>query len=234
MSQVTGEDARRIREKYGDLLDKIEGEREPLSGQQCLDMLPPGAPRSSSIFTTGFYFNGRGVKYRTGFWSAVISYNALLIDLFLKVLVTSIIFGILAMYEKYEIPDIIFIVCLFAIGYTDSMVNLFNYTLFTNIEIDLNNRFLKTGHLIISKIPFKVIEEICIHKRRRGLRGGMIGTNIYLSSMHTNGIIVRFATFHRWEERHVKIISDSLMCLIRKEIHTKYISDEEENSNVKR
>ncbi|MDR2180859.1 MAG: hypothetical protein LBP21_11175 [Synergistaceae bacterium] len=53
MSPVTEEDVRRIREKYGDLLDEIEEEREPLSGEQCLDLLPSEAPRSGNIFTSG-------------------------------------------------------------------------------------------------------------------------------------------------------------------------------------
>jgi hypothetical protein len=98
MSPVTEEDVRRIREKYGDLLDKIEEEREPLSGKQCLDLLPPEAPRSGSIFTSGFYFNGRGIKYRTALGIALIPYRGLLLNM-LNLILAKFLLGAFALHN---------------------------------------------------------------------------------------------------------------------------------------
>ena len=56
------DELRRIKEKYGDLLDDTEEKTVILTGEQCLALLPADAPISHSIFEAGFYFNGRGVK----------------------------------------------------------------------------------------------------------------------------------------------------------------------------
>jgi hypothetical protein len=193
-------------------------------------MPPPEAPSSGSIFSSGFYSNGRAIKFRTGLCSALISYNAIFIDLFLKVLTSSVIFGSVLMniYKGSRIGYIFFLACLFAIGFTDTISNLLNYTLFPSMEININSEFVRKGHLFVWKIPFKIINEIIIHKRRRGLRMGMIGTEIYLSSAAINGTVIRIATLHQWEEEYVTVISKSLMCLMKKEMCIQYIANEED------
>jgi hypothetical protein len=157
MSPVTEEDVRRIREKYGDLLDKIEEEREPLSGKQCLDLLPPEAPRSGSIFTSGFYFNGRGIKYRTALGIALIPYHSFGINALYFFLIFFIGASAIAMFKGGKI---FLALNFFVLGFTDIIATVIGLTLCPCAEIDLNKKIIRNGHFFSSEIPFSKIEFI--------------------------------------------------------------------------
>jgi hypothetical protein len=219
MSPVTEEDVRRIREKYGDLLEKIEEERKPLSGRQCLDLLPPEAPRSGSVFTSGFYFNGRGIKYRTSLGVALIPYRGpglCVLNFVLKIFLGALAIG---MFKQGKIFISLFA---FILGYIDIITAVIILTLCPYAEIDLNNRIVRIGRLFISKILFSKIEFIKVRQVHYFNRAEIIGT--YMLLCYSNDDI-EIATLHTWEEDNgIEIIKKSLMCLLGKELQVKYIS----------
>jgi hypothetical protein len=219
MSQVTAEDERRIREKYGDLLDDIEAEREPLTGEQCLALLPPEAPRSGSIFTSGFYFNGRGIKYRTGLGVALVPYRTsglVMLNFLLK-----FFFGALAI-GMFKQDRMLFSLFIFVFGYIDMITAVIILTLFPYAEIDLNNKVIRIGRLFISKISFSKIEFIKVKQIHYFLRVAITGTRILLCYSNDS---IEIASLHTWEEDDcVEIIKESLMCLLGREVQVKYTS----------
>jgi hypothetical protein len=221
MPQVTEEDERRIREKYGDLLDKIEEERKPLSGKQCLDLLPPEAPRSDSIFTSGFYFNGRGIKYRTSLVVALIPYRSCVINV-LNFLLLKLFVGALAV-SMFRENKIFLSLCAFISGYQDIISSVIDLTLLPYIEIDLNNKIVRIGRIFISKIPFSKIDLIEVRQIHHLVRTAITGTYVLLS--YSNSNIINVASLHTWEEDDcIEIIKESLMCLLGKELQVKYTS----------
>jgi hypothetical protein len=218
MSPVTKEDERRVREKYGDLLDKIEEEREPLNKEQCLALLPPEAPRSGSIFTSGFYYSGRGIKYRTALGEALVPYSnhsgIIIVHLLVKLLLGAMAIG---MFKQGKILISLFI---FVFGYIDIIAAIISLTLCPYAEIDLNKKVVKIGRLFISKIPFSKIDFIEVTQMQTR-RIYMAGTYVFLC--YSNNYI-EFASLHTWEEDDSKeMIKKSLLCLLG-ELQVRYIS----------
>jgi hypothetical protein len=233
MSQVTAEDERKIREKYGDLLDNIEAEREPLTGEQCLALLPPEAPRSGSIFTSGFYFNGRGIKYRTNLGEALIPYCNHSGVNFLNCL-GKFLMGATAVYSFISGKWLFFLFS-FLVGYIDIIENVFTLTLSPYAEIDLNNKVIRSGRFFITKIPFSEIEYIERFQLHAFTYGPRAGTTISCCP-HKVQNQARIAVLHTWEETDncIEIITKSLMCLLGKDLQTKYIKIPEDLISAQR
>jgi hypothetical protein len=198
MSKVTEEDPLKIREKNDEFLDDIEKEKKYLSGAQCLELLPPETQKSNSIFSSGFYFNGRGIKYRTSLGDALIPYcNHSGIN-FLNFL-AKFFLGAAAAYAFIS-EEWLFFIFLFLLGYLDIIDNVFTLTLFPYAEIDLNDKVIRSGRFFITKIPFSEIEYIERFQLHDFTCGPRAGTTIYCCS-HKVQNKAQIAVLHTWEEK---------------------------------
>ena len=192
-----------------------------LTGEQYLALLPPEAPRSRSIFTTGFYFNGKGLIFRKGLWAMLIPPAPPALILLMLVFPKGLLLAFAVSSFKKGNPTIGILLCILA--FMDNMLCFLDAT-WSPIEFDLNNKIVKYGRFRILQIPFAKINGITIEKWKEFVRGRGEGTQIGLNYDLNNYVSV--TSIRTWEEElYTEIIKNSLMHILGKNLKVKYFLD---------
>ena len=224
------EELRKILEKYGDQLEDVAKEKlmeeYRLAQPSWRDLLPPEAPISHSVWERGFYCKGGGIKYRTSVWQSLISYKNMPIVLIIIQLVFLFLILVALTNVQLDKPGT-WVAFFFVIPmlFMQSIINLRNYSLNPDAEINIDKKILKAGRFFIKEIPFAEVSYLHVYKTR-GELSTVIGTVIVLGAVRKkdteNMREIIFATFHPWEEHDVEIVKNAILCLLGKELEIKH------------
>lgn len=211
-------------------LSRSNGEKEGEKGyryrtrEEWMVKLPPGTPISTNIFTRGFYYRNNVMRYRPSFWQEYRSSAARgfpLGDLFFKGMTLFLIFQ----------PNIRWRLCGLILFFWTFLlqlcVSLMKIT--PSIELDLNQKVLKTGNLFVSEIPMAEIKQIRVQMYRDPL-GGIIRQKLgaiiflpYYKGKYKSLATIEFAYLLPQEEQWIEGVVNALIALWPYELEVKYI-----------
>ena len=219
MSLVTSEDERRIYEKYGDMIQEIKEAPEALTEEECMARLPEDAPISTGIFSRGFYYTGRGIKYRSSFWAGWCVFGAngclfVIVDVLMKLVFFPV--AILCFRDGQYWGGLI------ALGLSrvpENLAYVFSCSLCPYAEIDLANKYVRVGRWFVTKIPFKDIGSLFIREQTEILPCHPKGTRIYLISPK---VWIEICMLHVWEDQYTDVVKRALLSILGKQLEEKY------------
>ena len=211
-------------------LSRSNGEKEGERGyryrtrEEWMEKLPPGTPISTSIFTRGFYYRDDVMRYRPSFWQEFRSSAARgfpLGDLFFKGMTLFLIFQ----------PNIRWHLCGLILCFWTFLLQLCVSVMRITpaLELDLNQKVLRTGNLFVSEIPMTEIKQIRVQMYRDPL-GEIIHQKLgaiiflpYYKGKYKSLAAIEIAYLLPQEEQWIEGVVNALIALWPYKLEVKYI-----------